>query len=352
MSAMPPGGAAEVRLVDIAQDLGGSVLGDGQRTVARIASLEQADATAISFLAQDRLRPLLDATAAGSVIVRANLADVALERCGAVIVSPDPYLYYARLTRWWVARRRRSAPAGVHPSAVLGAGVQIHRSASVGPMAVIGEGARLGEGVAVGAQCLVGEGAHIGAFTRLAPRVVFGDACRIGLRGVIQSGAVIGADGFGFAPFEGRWEKIEQLGAVHICDDVEIGANTCVDRGALDDTFIDDGVKLDNLIQIAHNVRIGKHTAMAGCVGVAGSARIGAHCTFGGAAMILGHLEIGDGVHISAASVVMSSILTPGQYSGVFPIDDNGNWEKNAATLRQLHTLRSRLRALEKKILP
>jgi UDP-3-O-[3-hydroxymyristoyl] glucosamine N-acyltransferase len=163
---------------------------------------------------------------------------------------------------------------------------------------------------------------------------------------------VIGADGFGFAPDQGRWEKIEQLGAVWVGDDVEIGANTCVDRGALDDTVIEEGVKLDNLIQIAHNVHIGAHTAMAGCVGVAGSAKIGKHCTFGGAAMILGHLQIADHVHISAASVVMSSILKPGQYSGVFPIDENGNWEKNAATLRQLHTLRSRLRALEKKSSP
>jgi UDP-3-O-[3-hydroxymyristoyl] glucosamine N-acyltransferase len=169
---------------------------------------------------------------------------------------------------------------------------------------------------------------------------------------VLHTGSVVGADGFGFAPNHGRWEKIEQLGAVCIGDDVEIGANTCVDRGALDDTVIEEGVKLDNLIQIAHNVHIGAHTAMAGCVGVAGSAKIGKHCTFGGAAMILGHLQIADHVHISAASVVMSSILKPGQYSGVFPIDENGNWEKNAATLRQLHTLRARLRALEKKSSP
>jgi UDP-3-O-[3-hydroxymyristoyl] glucosamine N-acyltransferase len=164
---------------------------------------------------------------------------------------------------------------------------------------------------------------------------------------------VIGADGFGFAPLKvdggNRWEKIEQLGAVWIGDDVEIGANTCIDRGALEDTVIDHGVKLDNLIQVAHNVRIGAHTAMAGCVGIAGSTRIGRHCTAGGAAMILGHLELADHVHISAASVVSRSILKPGTYSGFFPIDDNAAWEKNAATLRQLHLLRERLRALEKK---
>jgi UDP-3-O-[3-hydroxymyristoyl] glucosamine N-acyltransferase len=158
---------------------------------------------------------------------------------------------------------------------------------------------------------------------------------------------VIGADGFGFAPDGGRWVKIEQLGAVRIGDDVEIGANTCIDRGALDDTVIEDGVKLDNLIQVGHNVRIGAHTAIAGCVGIAGSARIGAHCTIGGAASILGHLELADGVHVSVATVVTRSILVPGHYSGVYPFEDNASWEKNAATLRRLHDLRNRLRALE-----
>jgi UDP-3-O-[3-hydroxymyristoyl] glucosamine N-acyltransferase len=177
--------------------------------------------------------------------------------------------------------------------------------------------------------------------------VTLGAGCVIGARGIVHSGVVIGADGFGFAPTEGRWEKIEQLGKVRIGDDVEIGANTCIDRGALDDTVIEDGVKLDNLIQIGHNVHIGAHTAMAGCVGVAGSASIGAHCTVGGGAIVLGHLSLADHVHISAASVVMRSIRQPGQYSGVFPIDDNAAWEKNAATLRQLHTLRDRIRTLE-----
>jgi UDP-3-O-[3-hydroxymyristoyl] glucosamine N-acyltransferase len=163
----------------------------------------------------------------------------------------------------------------------------------------------------------------------------------------LHAGVVIGADGFGFAPIEGRWEKIEQLGAVRIGNHVEIGANSCVDRGALEDTVIGDGVKLDNLVQIGHNVQVGAHTAMAGCVGVAGSAVIGAHCTLGGGAIVLGHLTLADGVHISAASVVMRSINKPGNFSGVFPIDDNASWEKNAATLKQLHGLRDRIRSLE-----
>jgi UDP-3-O-[3-hydroxymyristoyl] glucosamine N-acyltransferase len=205
----------------------------------------------------------------------------------------------------------------------------------------------------VGVHCHVGDDAAVGAGTVLKPQVSLLQGCRIGQRGIVHSGAVIGADGFGFAPTGaaqgGRYEKIEQLGGVQIGDDVEIGANTCIDRGALEDTVIEDGVKLDNLVQIGHNVHVGAHTAFAGCVGVAGSARIGRHCTAGGGAIILGHLEIVDHVHITAATVISRSIHKPGQYSGMFPFDDNASWEKNAATLRQLHTLRDRIRALEKK---
>ena len=190
---------------------------------------------------------------------------------------------------------------------------------------------------------------EVGVATVLKPRVVLAEGCRIGQRGIVHSGAVIGADGFGFAPTEGRWEKIEQLGGVAIGDDVEVGANTCIDRGALADTVIEDGVKLDNLVQIAHNVHIGAHSAFAGCVGVAGSARIGRHCTVGGGSSILGHLEIVDHVHITAGTLISRSIRKPGQYSGSFPFDDNASWEKNAATLRQLHALRERIRALERK---
>ncbi|HSI56876.1 MAG TPA: UDP-3-O-(3-hydroxymyristoyl)glucosamine N-acyltransferase [Ideonella sp.] len=340
------------RLADIVAALGGELHGDGDRAVAHIASLENAGPDAIAFLAQARLRAQIEQTAAACVIVKPEWRDEVLARGAAAIVTPDPYLYYARLTRWWAGRQRRPSAAGVHASAVVEEGAFIHASASIAPFVHVEAGARIEEGVVIGAHSHIGAGAVVGAFSRFAPRVTFREHCRIGQRGIVHSGAVIGADGFGYAPFEGRWEKIEQLGGVRIGDDVDIGANTCIDRGALDDTVLEDGVKLDNLIQIAHNVHIGAHTAMAGCVGVAGSARIGSHCTFGGAAMILGHLQIADRVHISAASVVMSSILKPGQYSGVFPIDENGNWEKNAATLRQLHTLRSRLRALEKKLTP
>jgi UDP-3-O-[3-hydroxymyristoyl] glucosamine N-acyltransferase len=317
-------------LHDILAALGGELVGDGALRIARIAPLEAATAESISFIANPRYRAQLEQTRAGCVIVAPELRDAAAAR-GAAIVTPDPYLYFARLTQWWAARLRPRAAAGVHPSAVVDASARIHPTAHIGPL------------------CVVGAGAHVGAGTRLVARVSLGDGCRIGARGIVHPGVVIGADGFGFAPHEGRWEKIEQLGAVHIGDDVEIGANTCIDRGALDDTVIENGVKLDNLIQIGHNVRIGAHTAMAGCVGVAGSAVIGAHCTFGGGAVVLGHLRIVDHVHVTASTTVSRSILQPGQYSGMFPIDENAAWEKNAATLRQLHALRDRLRALEKK---
>ena len=336
-----------VRLADVVAALGGVLHGDGSLAITRLAPLESADAGSLSFLANPRYAGKLAASAASCVVVAPAQQDLALAR-GAAIVTPDPYLYFARLTQWWAARTRPAAAPGVHPSAVVEPGAQIHPTATIGALAYVGAGARIGAAVVVGTQGHIGAGAAIGEGTRLAPRVTVGDACVLGARGILHSGVVIGADGFGFAPSQGQWIKIEQLGAVRIGDDVEIGANTCIDRGALDDTVLDDGVKLDNLIQVGHNVHIGAHSAMAGCVGIAGSAKIGRHCTAGGGAIILGHLELVDHVHITAATVVTRSILKPGQYSGLFPFDDNASWEKNAATLRQLHTLRDRIRALEK----
>ena len=337
-----------VRLGEVARLLGGELLGDATQAITRIGPLDTADGQTIGFLSNPRYQSQLQTTQAGCVIVGPALRDAASAR-GAALVCADPYLAFARLTQWWAAQQRRPAAAGVHASAVVEEGAVIDASASVGALAFIGRGAHIGAGAVVGPQCHVGEDARVGGGTWLKPRVVLGEACVIGQRGIVHSGAVIGADGFGFAPTEGRWEKIEQLGAVRVGDDVEIGANTCVDRGALDDTVLEDGVKLDNLVQIGHNVRVGAHSAFAGCVGVAGSARIGRHCTAGGGAIILGHLEIVDHVHITAATVITRSIHKPGQYSGAFPFDDNASWEKNAATLRQLHALRDRLRALERK---
>ena len=338
-----------VTVDQIAQALGGEPIGDRSRRIERIGPLEGATPSTISFLANPRYQSRLALSDAGCVIVALPLR-TAVEARPAAILTPDPYLYFARLTQWWAARTRPAAVCGVHASAVVDAGATLAEGVAVGPLAVIEAGARIGQGAVIGAHCVVGRDANVGAATRLAPRVTLGAGCSIGARCIVHSGVVIGADGFGFAPTpDGHWEKIEQLGAVRIGDDVEIGANTCIDRGALDDTVIEDGVKLDNLVQIGHNVHIGAHTAMAGCSGVAGSARIGAYCTIGGGAILLGHLSLADHVNISAASVVMRSIREPGHYSGVFPIDENAAWEKNADTLRQLHRLRERLRALENK---
>jgi UDP-3-O-[3-hydroxymyristoyl] glucosamine N-acyltransferase len=318
-----------MRLGSIVEALGGELCGDADRAIEGLAPLESAAISQLSFLSNPKYAQQLATSRAGCVIVAPAQREAATAR-GDCIVTDQPYLYYARLTQLWKKQ------LGVVP------GPAIHPSAVVDPDAVVDPTAQ------IGALCVVERGARIGAGTVLKPRVTVGEGCIIGERCIVHSGAVIGADGFGFAPNAGAWEKIEQLGAVRIGDDVEIGANTCIDRGALGDTVIEDGVKLDNLIQIAHNVRIGKHTAMAGCVGVAGSATIGAHCTVGGSAGILGHLTLADNVHVSSFSLVTRSILKPGHYSGIFPIDDNATWEKNAATLKQLHKLRDRVKALEK----
>ena len=338
----------EVRVADLSALLGGEAVGQVDRVVNRIGSLLDADQHTVSFLANPRYAAQLGTTRAGCVLIGPQHR---LQASGlpSAILCEDPYLAYARLSQWWARQGANTSRAmGVHATAVVDPTAQVHPTACVDALAVIGPGAQLGPGAWVGPQAVMEDFSVLGEGSRLGPRVVLGRGCIVGARCILHPGVVIGADGFGFAPTQGRWEKIEQLGAVRIGDDVEIGANTCVDRGALEDTVIEQGVKLDNLIQIGHNVRIGAHTAMAGCVGVAGSARIGAHCTVGGGAIILGHLELVDHVHVSAATVVTRSILKPGQYSGVYPFDENAAWEKNAATLRQLHGLRDRIRALEK----
>lgn len=342
------GGVVKVSLRELAAALGGDLFGDPDQMVTGIAALAQAQAQHISFVSHPKYRSHIQSTRAACLIVPPDLAESARRR-GACIVTPDPYLYYARLSQWWRARAARQPTAGRHPTAWVADDADVHPSASLGPFAVVESGACVGAGASIGAHALVGSGARIGESTVLHARVTVGADCQVGARCILHPGVVIGADGFGFAPHQGEWVKIEQLGAVVLGDDCEVGANTCIDRGALGDTVLGVGVKLDNLIQIGHNVRIGDHTAMAGCVGVAGSAVIGAHCTVGGGAVVLGHLSLADGVHISAASVVTKSIRQPGHYSGVFPLDDNARWEKNAATLKQLHALRERVRQLEQR---
>ncbi len=319
-----------VDLAAVVQALGGELHGDAATVITGLASLEMATPSELSFLSNPRYRQQLLVSKAACVIVAPDMQAAAMER-GTCLVTDQPYLYFARLTQWWKRTTRPQARSGIHPSAVIDAAAHIDPSATIGPL------------------CVVERGARIGAGTVLKARVTVGEDCVVGERCILHAGVVLGADGFGFAPNGALWEKIEQLGAVRVGNDVEIGANTCIDRGALQDTVLEDGVKLDNLIQIGHNVRVGRNTAMAGCVGVAGSATIGANCTVGGGAIVLGHLTIADNVNISAATVVSKSILKPGHYTGVFPIDDNASWERNAATLKQLHSLRDRIKTLEKE---
>lgn len=321
-----------VSLGQILDALGGELIGGERETaISRIAPLDSSGPGDLSFLSNPRYRPQLAASLAACVIVAPAMREAACER-GACIVADDPYAYFARATQWWKAHQAGGAAAGIHPSAVVHASAQVHASAYVGPL------------------CVVEAGASIGAATVLKSRVTLGQDCSIGERCIVHPGVVIGADGFGFAPSREGWIKIEQLGRVRIGDDVEIGANTCVDRGALDDTVIEDGVKIDNLVQIAHNVHVGAHTVIAGNTGIAGSARIGAHCSIGGAANILGHLTIADGTVISPTSMVTRSISKPGFYTGIFPLQENAQWEKNAASFKQLYALRERVKKLEQAL--
>lgn len=318
-------------LGQIVKQLGGRLVGDPNLLINKLAPIETAGVDELTFVSHPQYRALLSSTSAACVVVAKDLETDASSR-GACIVVEQPYYYFALLTQLWRKHLSTNISPLIHPSAVIDSEAEVDPTARIGPL------------------CVIEKGVRIGSHSWLKAHVTVGENCQIGDRCIVHAGVVIGADGFGFAPIEGRWEKIEQLGAVRIGNDVEIGANSCIDRGALDDTVIGNGVKLDNLVQIGHNVQVGENTAMAGCAGVAGSAKIGANCTIGGGAIVLGHLHLVDGVHISAASVVMRSIRQSGQYSGVFPIDDNSSWEKNAATLRQLHKLRDRIKSLESAI--
>lgn len=329
-----------IHLGQIVQALGGQLHGDADALIEGLASLKMASASDISFVSNSKYEQQLHQSKAACVIVSPRLAQQAIAR-GACIVADDPYLYFALLTQLWKKMHSSKSGAGIHPSAVVDPTALIDPRASIGPL------------------CVVERNARVGANTVLNSRVTIGENCVIGDDCILHSGVVIGADGFGFAPRQGKddenqtmltWVKIEQLGAVRVGNHVEIGANTCIDRGALQDTIIEEGVKLDNLIQIGHNAKIGKHTVIAASTAIAGSAEIGAFCMIGGSVSIAGHLTIADHVEISGASVVTHSVHKPGVYTGLFPLDDNAAWGKNAATLKQLFGLRERVRLLEKKL--
>ena len=328
--------------------LAATIVGDPQTGVRAVAPLDQATAADLSFLANVRYRQQALATSAAAIVLSSADAQALFANgraSGVLVTCANPYAWFS-LASQYLNPPPPHVP-GRDPAARVAADAAIDPTARIDAFAVVDVRARIGANAWIGAGCYVGPDAEVGAGTRLYPGARLLAGCVIGSAGIIHAGAVIGADGFGFAPFAGRYIKIPQTGRVLIGDDVEIGANTTIDRGTMGDTVIEDGVKLDNQVQVAHNVRIGAHTVVAGCVGIAGSAIIGAHCQLGGAAMIHGHISLCDGVVVSGGTLISRSISKPGFYSGVFPFMLNRDWERNAALVRHLDELRARLRKLE-----
>ena len=335
-----------ITLAELARRLGAKVRGDAEHVVERVASLQKAGPDEIAFLRGGaRYRRHLETTRAGAVILTQADADA---WAGSALIVENPHACFARVAEWLHASQE--AVAGIHSSAVVAEGAEVSEDVSIGPHTVVETGAVIGRGAIIGSGCYIGRGVEIGSGSRLYPRVVVYERCVIGKACIVHSGAVIGADGFGFAKDGAEWVKVPQIGRVVIGDHVEIGANTTIDRGALDDTVIGDGVKLDNLIQIGHNVTIGEHTAMAAGVAVAGSAQIGKRCTIGGCAGIRGHIVIVDDVHVTASSMVLNSVNEPGVYSSALKAEPAVKWRKNAARLYRLDEMARRLRELEQKI--
>ncbi|MES2406306.1 MAG: UDP-3-O-(3-hydroxymyristoyl)glucosamine N-acyltransferase [Pseudomonadota bacterium] len=332
-------------LAEIVERLGGEVHGDASTRVSQIATLSSAQPHQISFLANLKYRSQLAGSAAGAFIMGRDAAQASSK---PRIIADNPYTYFARVSALF--NPSYTAVPGVHSSAVVHPEACIADDASIGANAVVEQGAKIGAGSIIGAGSVVGRDCIIGSACLLYANVTVYHGSVIGDRVILHSGCVIGSDGFGLAPDDGRWLKIPQIGRVVIGNDVEIGSNTTVDRGALDDTVIEEGVKLDNQIQIAHNVRIGAHTAIAACTGIAGSAKIGAHCTIGGAAMIFGHIEIAERVNISTNTLITKSLTQAGTYTSALPFSEHSEWLKNAVQMRHLDSMAKRIRALEKKL--
>lgn len=331
-------------LAQLAEILGAELRGDAEKSIYGLATLYDATAEQLSFLANPQYRKQLESTQAGAVLLASDDAE---SYAGDCLIVADPYLTYAKLSHYF-DRTPRSA-AGIHPTAVVADSAQVAASASIGPGAVIEAHAVIEGEVSIGAQCFIGARSIVGKGGRLMPRVTLYHDVTIGQRVVIQSGAVIGGEGFGFANHQGSWHKIAQIGGVTIGDDVEIGANTTIDRGALSDTLIANGAKLDNQIQIAHNVQIGENTAIAACVGISGSAKIGRNCLLAGGVGLVGHIEICDDVFITGMTMVTHSINKPGAYSSGTAMQPAADWKKNAVRFRQLDGLAKRVRTLEKQ---
>jgi len=332
-------------LAELARRCYGELHGDPDHEIHRIAALETAGPHDIAFIAGKKYRTQLSVTRAGAVVLAKD--DVGLYS-GNMLLSENPRLCFTRVAAMLHPPVR--PPIGIHVNAVVDASANVSKDAAIGSYAVIESGAHIGRTAVIGAGCFIGRGAVIGDETWLHPNVTIGADCVIGQRCIIHPGAVIGSDGFGYARDGARWEKTPQLGRVTIGDDVEIGANTTIDRGALGDTVIERGVKLDNLIHIAHNVHIGENTAMAACVGIAGSTRVGKRCTFAGQVGVVGHIEIADDVHITGATVVSHTIRNAGTYSSGTPLETYSSWLKNAVRMRQLDDMARRLKKLEQKL--
>ena len=332
-----------VTLGELAVRLGCELQGDPATVVDSVATLANAHPRAISFLANPRYRAQLTDTRAAAVIVDARAA----AGCQvAALIAANPYATFARIAQ--ILYPRRAETPGIHPSAVIDPTARIDPSAHIAPLAVIGARASVAARAVVGPHCVVGEDSSIGADTVLVARVTLCAGVKLGERDIMHPGVVLGSDGFGFAADRGAFIKVPQVGAVRIGNDVEIGSNTTIDRGAIEDTVIGDGVKLDNQIQIGHAVRIGAHTAIAGCTGISGSTQIGARCQIGGAVAINGHLTIADDVYISGASSITHSITTPGVYSSCIPAEDMRTWRKLVARFKRLGAVWERLAALER----
>jgi len=331
-------------LAELADRLGLTFTGDAQRTITGIATLAEAGPGDLAFLANRKYLADLAGTRAGAVILHPDQAAGCPVDC---LVSAAPYSSFARASHLFDNSPRFLA--GVHESAVVSVEAQIHPAAAVGPNVVIEAGARVAADVVIGAGVYLGHDSRLGAGTRIFPNVVIYHDVRVGEHCVIHAQAVLGADGFGYAPGAAGWEKICQLGGVRIGDRVEIGAGTTVDRGTLGNTVIADGAIIDNLVQIAHNCRIGKNTAIAGCTGLAGSTIIGAECTLAGGVGVVGHVEICDKVHVTGMTMVTRSITEPGSYSSGTPMASTRDWKRNAVRFSQLDAMQRRLAALQKQ---
>ena len=332
-------------LEELATYVGGKVTGDKACEITSVASLTSARSGQICFFTGGKHKAGLQQTAASAVVLSASHADSSPVAC---IIIDNPHLAFAKIAA--LLHPSRQVVPGIHATACIDDSALIDASASIGANCVIGANTRIAENVHIGAGCVIGDESAIGDNSYVYANVTIYGGVQVGVNAIIHSGAVLGSDGFGMANDNGRWEKVPQLGGVIIGDDVEVGANTTIDRGALDDTVIGNGVKLDNQIQIAHNVHIGDHTAIAACVGIAGSAVIGRYCTVAGAVVILGQLEIVDNVHITATSLVTRSIKHSGAYSSGTPLMENAKWHRNFVRFSQLDDMAKRLKRIEKQL--